>query len=284
MYSLPRRDDDLHDLENIPLTNLNQPAQNQPPEYQVPQKQTAEHEKMKKKCKTYKCTIYGLLVLLSLTFIPIIVLGVLYGKSNETPQTPENGTVFTSMVTTTTSIPGKASTSTQTLPPVTQTLPPVTHTAVTTETETSHITTEITQTSALTTTDTTSITVTPTKDPHDGKRCDSNQQYGGQEIHDINSDYDLLLVDAIQEAVDSGMDIGDAPVLEVAQRSVFMCSGSHSIDLVEACESGFDRDGTDVSCNSSGSYPNPHPTRTDTETRTSTTSRRRREIITGHGS
>lgn len=107
MYSLPRRDEDLHDLENIPLTNFNQPPQNQPPEYQVPQKQTAEHEETKK-CKTYKCTIHGLFVLLSLTFIPIIVLGVLYGKSNETPQTPENSTVCTSIVTTTTSIPGKA--------------------------------------------------------------------------------------------------------------------------------------------------------------------------------
>lgn len=283
MYSQPTRDDNLHNYDNIPLRDFNHPPENQPPQYPVEQNQTAEHEKTKKKLKTYKCTTCGLLVLCGLALITILVLGGLFGKSQETLQTPKNGTVFTSIVTTTTSITGKASTSTQTLPQATRTLPPVTQTTITTETEVSRITTEITKTSALTTTDTTRITVTPTKDPHDGKRCDSTQQYGGQELHDINSDYDLLLVDAIQEAVDDGMDIGDAPVLEVAQRSVFLCSGSHSIGLVEACESGFDRDGDHVSCNSNGSYPNPSPTQTDTETQTSTKSSIRL-FVTGIGS
>lgn len=272
LYSQPTREDNLHNCDNIPLRDFNHPLENQPPQYPVGQNQTAGHKKTKKKLKTYKCTTWGLSVLCFLAIMTILALGLVYRNSIETPQTPKNGTVFTSIVTTTTSIPGKASKITRTLPQATQTLPPVTQTTVTTETEVSRITTEITKTSALTTTDTTRITVTPTKDPHDGKRCDSTQQYGGQELHDINSDYDLLLVDAIQEAVDDGMDIGDDSVLEVAQRSVFLCSGSHSIGLVEACHSGFDRDGDHVSCDSSGSYPNPSPTLTDTETQTSTKS------------
>lgn len=287
MYSLPTRDDNPHNFENIPLRDLNQPPESQPRQEQLQpdqtqQNQQAEHEKTKKKYKKYKCTTYGLGVLSAIFLIGITVLGVLYNNSKETPQTSKNGTVSTSIVTTTTSISGKVSTSTLTLPPVTQTLPPVTQTSVTTSTETevSSITSEITKTSASTITDTTSIIVTPTKDPHDGKRCDNNKQYGGQELHDLNGDYDLLLVDAVQEAVDGGMDIGGAQVLDVAHRSVFLCSGSHSIELVDACESGFEHNGDSVVCNSSGSYPNPSPTNTETETKTSTRSARRR-IATG---
>lgn len=275
MYSLPTRDGNLHDYESIQLRDLrqpqqNEPLQNQPPQYQMQQTQSAAFEETRKKCKKYRIFTYGLGALLGVAFITLLVLGLLYGKSKQAPQSPGNGTVFTSVVTTTTSIPGKASTSTQTLPALTQTLPPVTQTTVTTETEVSHITGRATKTSVLTTTDTTRITVTPTKDPHDGNRCSTNQQYGGHELHDINDDYDLLLVDAVQESVDSGMYIGDAEVLEVADRSVFMCSGSHSIDLLKACKLGFARSDGDVSCISGASYPIPVHTQTETSVSTHT--------------
>lgn len=274
-YSQPRRDDDTHDYDNIPLRDFNQPQQIQ----------RTEHEETKKKTIKWKAATYCLLpsLLVSFTlaaiFMPLFII-----QKNKSPEITKNGTVFTSIVTTTTSIPGKASTNTQTLPPVTHTLPPVTQTTVQTQTEVSRITTEITKTSAWTTTDTASITVTPTKDPHDGKRCVNNQMYGGQELHDINGDYDLLLVDAVQGAVDNGMDIGDAQVLEVAQKSVFLCSGSHSIELAEACESGFEHNGDNISCNSGGSYPIPSPTQTDTKTMTTSTSTRRRRTVRGRGS
>lgn len=270
----------MHDYENIPLRDFNQPQQNQP--YQM---QRIEHEETKKKSIKWKIATFCLgpsflvSLILASVFMPLFIT-----EKNKSPEITKNGTVLTSIVTTTTSISGKASTSTQTLPPVTHTLPPVTQTTVQTQTEVSRITTEITKTSALTTTDTTSITVTPTKDPHDGKRCDNNKQYGGQELHEINSDYDLLLVDAVQDALDNGMDIGDAQVLEVAEKSVFLCSGSHSIELVEACESGFEHNGDDVSCNSGGSYPIPSATQTDTRTMTTSTITRRRRIVRGRGS
>ncbi|KAI7774890.1 hypothetical protein LA080_007715 [Diaporthe eres] len=206
VYSLPRRDIDMHDYENIPLRDFNQPQQNQPQHNQPQQIQRIEHEETKKKSTKWKIATYclGPLFLISLilatVFIPLFI-----SEKNKSPPPTKNDTLFTSIITTTTSIP-----------------------------EVSRITTEITKTSAFTTTDTTSITVTPTKDPHDGRRCGNNLLYGGQELHDLNSDYDLLLVDAIQEALDNGMDIGNAQVLEVAKKSVFLCSSSHSIKLVEA--------------------------------------------------
>lgn len=272
----------MHDYENIPLRDFNQPQQNQPQQNQPQQIQRIEHEETKKKSIKWKIATYclGPSFLISLTlatvFIPLFI-----SEKNKSPPTTKNDTLFTSTITTTTSIRGKASTSTQTLPPVTQTLTPVTQTTVQTQTEVSRITTEITKTSALTTTDTTSITVTPTKDPHDGRRCGNNLLYGGQELHDINSDYDLLLVDAVQEALDNGMDIGNAQVLEVAKKSVFLCSGSHSIELLEACESGFEHNGDNISCNSGGSYPIPSPTQTDTKTMTTSTSIRRGRTVRG---
>lgn len=284
VYSIPKRNDNMHDYEDIPLRDFNQPQQNQPQQIQPQQIQRIEHEETKKsiewkwKTATY-CLGPSFLVslIIAAIFIPLFII-----EKNKSPGITKTGTVST-IITTTTSIPGKASTSTQTLSAVTHTLPPMTQTTIQTQTEVSHITTEITKTSALTITDTTSITVTPTKDPHDGKRCNNKQLYGGQELHDINSDYDLLLVDAVQEAVDNGMDIGDAQVLEVAEKSVFLCSGSHSIELVEACESGFEHNGDNVSCNSGGSYPIPSPTQTATETMTASMSTRRR-IIRASGS
>lgn len=268
MYSQPTRNDNMPGFEPIPLRDFNQVQETEWRE---------KEEKKKKKHRKYKCSAYALGALVVLIAIPATVLGVVLGKSKELAQTPTNGTESTSIVTTTTSIPGKVSTSIQTLPPVTQT-------TAQTETEVSQITTEVTKSSFLTTTDTTSITVTPTKDPHDGKRCNINEQYGGQELHDINSDYDLLLVDAVQEAVGQGMDIGGASVLEVSERSVFLCSGSHSVELLEACESGFERGDDGIYCNSEGDYPIPSITSTNTRTSTSTSLTKRRRTATGYGS
>jgi hypothetical protein len=191
---------------------------------------------MNKKRRKYKWSIYILGALVFVTTILALVFAGLYVSYRNT--------VLTSTVTTTKSIPGKASTRTQTLPPLTQT-------TVHTETVVSHTITEITKTSVFTTTDITSITVTQSSEP---KRCNNNQQYGGQELHDINGDYDLLLVDAVQNAVSHGLDIGGAEVLDVAVRSVFRCTSSPSIEFVEACESGFEHHGGGVVCNSAGSH------------------------------
>ena len=238
MYSLPARDDDRHHLDGIPLRDFNQPQQNEHIE-RIEQKETS------KKRRKYKWSIYTLGALLFVTTILALAFAGLYvSYRNKLPETPNNGTVLTSTVTTTKSIPGKASTRTQTLPPLTQT-------TVHTETVVSHTITEITKTSVFTTTDITSITVTQSSEP---KRCNNNQQYGGQELHDINGDYDLLLVDAVQNAVSHGLDIGGAEVLDVAVRSVFRCTSSPAIELVEACESGFEHHGGGVVCNSAGSH------------------------------
>lgn len=158
MYSLPGRGDEQQHFDSIPLRDFNQPQQNERIE-RVEQKET-------KKRRKYNWSVYALGALLFITTILSLVFAALYFSNlNKPPETPKNSTVVTSILTTTTSIPGKASTRTQTLPPVTQTLPPVTQTlppvtqtTVHTETEVSHTTIEITETLVLTITDTTSIT------------------------------------------------------------------------------------------------------------------------------
>lgn len=117
----------------------------------------------------------------------------------------------------------------------------------------------------LTITDSTSVTVTQSSKP---KACNNHQQYGGQELHDINSDYDLLLIDAINYAVRKGLNVGEETWLDVALRSVFQCTDSPSIEFVDACQSTFEHRGGSVVCNSMGSYP--YTTQVVTMTTTST--------------
>jgi hypothetical protein len=238
MYSLPARDNDPYYAHDIPLRDLNHPQLNQ----QVGQ---IEHREMEKKNRRYKWSIYmlGALVFI-IAILAVTFVGLFLSNKGKLPETPNNCTSPTSTMTIITSIPGETSTRTQTLPPVTQT---TTHN----ETKISHKTTVATKTSVLTSTDTTSITVTQSSEP---KRCNNNQEYGGQELHDINGDYDLLLVDAIQNAASKGLDIRGVDVLDVAVKSVFRCTNSPLIELVEACKSGFQHDGGGVVCNSGGSY------------------------------
>lgn len=265
MYSLPTRNNDVHGFEHIPLRDLNQPQHIE---------RRIKHEETNKRSRWWRNPKFCLWPLLFIPAILAVVFIPLYAiEKNRSSEIQKNGTIFTSIITTTTSIPGKASTSTQPSPPVTQT-------AVRTETEVSYITTEITKTSVLTTTDATRITVKPTTSPPAGKRCNNSQQYGGQELHDINSDYDLLLAAIIQDAVNNGLDIGGAQVLDVGKRSVFLCTSSPSIELKEACESGFEHVSGGVSCNSGGSYPTRSATLTDTQTKTSTSLTRRRRTVT----
>lgn len=211
-------------------------------------------------------TMIILAVLAFVFAIAAVVLGALYGicvKSSQTPQTSNIVTVSPSTVTNTKTSSALVSTKTQTLPPLTQTV-------IHTETEISHITTELTMTSVLTTTDTTSITVTATKDPNGGQRCAMNQEYGGQDLHHLNDDYDLLMVDALQAAVSNGLDIGGSEYTDVAMRSIFLCSSGDSLELVDACESGLDRGDNGITCNSGGAYPTRTGIATSTATATAT--------------
>lgn len=239
VYSLPNR----QNFEEIPLRNLNRTQQTEWPVYQA--MQTEGRRKW--------MTIIILAILAFILAASTATLGALLSKcehslqtpQNDTSQTPGNDTASTPVTITTTKIATVPSTTT------TKTVPPATQTAVYTVTEVSYVTTEFTKSSVLTT----SVTVSQTKDPHDGQRCTNNQKYGGQELHDLNNDYDLLMVDALEFAVSNGLDLGGDEYMDVAMRSIFLCSSSDSIELVEACESGYDHGDGGISCNSGGTYP-----------------------------
>ncbi|KAJ0117460.1 hypothetical protein J7T55_003876 [Diaporthe amygdali] len=200
VYSLPNR----QNFEEIPLRNLNRTQQTEWPVYQA--MQTEGRRKW--------MTIIILAILAFILAASTATLGALLSKcehslqtpQNDTSQTPGNDTASTPVTITTTKIATVPSTTT------TKTVPPATQTAVHTVTEVSYVTTEFTKSSVLTT----SVT------------------YGGQELHDLNNDYDLLMVDALEFAVSNGLDLGGDEYMDVAMRSIFLCSSSDSIELVEA--------------------------------------------------
>ncbi|KAL1870716.1 hypothetical protein Daus18300_005036 [Diaporthe australafricana] len=267
LYSLPNRKDTTQHYEDIPLHNLNHPQQTEWPVYQAMQTEG------RKKWMT-------IIILAALAFmfgLATVVLGVLYGicvRSSQTPQTSNNVTVSASTVINTKTLPALISTNTQTLPPVTQTV-------IHTETDVSSVTTELTMTSVLTTTATTRITTTATtsKDSNDGRRCITDQEIGGQELHDLNDDYDLLMVDALKAAVSNGLKYGYSEYMTVVMRTIFLCSSGDTIEFVEACHSGYDLDDNGhLECNSMGAYPTLTGTATSTATATATATKAQRGI------
>ncbi|KUI59954.1 hypothetical protein VP1G_07217 [Cytospora mali] len=203
----------------------------------------------------------------------VAVLGTLYGlEKSKSPQVLTNWetTTSTSIVTsttsilpvtetTTTSLPPLTETATQTttLPPltttllqttttpmtsfVTETLPPITQTITEnqTETEISLVTTIITTTLIFTTIETTTSLISTTKGVQDGQRCTVNYEYGGEDLHNLNGDYDLLMVDALGRAVGKGLDLDTDDYLAVAMRSVFECAVTDVLGFLSDSVSNF---------------------------------------------
>lgn len=235
-------------------------------------------------------TIRVLIILMALLAAATAVIGTIYGIEKAQPPHVLTKTaihVSTSTITTTrtqhvtetttTSFPTKIETAirTETLPPLTttllqtittpltvfhtETLPPITQTTTTTttqnQTETSLVTSIITTILNFTTTQTTTLSFTSsTTGPPNEQHCTVDYEYGGNELHRLNPDYDLLMIDALERAVGKGLDYGALDPLTVAMRSIFECVVTDVLELVDACRSGYVHDIGGIYCNSMGSY------------------------------
>lgn len=211
--------------------------------------------------KKNRITIISLIAMVAFLSATAAVLGALYGIArSQPPQVLTKTTMSTSVVTTTSILPVTETTTTS-IPPITttairtRTLPPVTQTTTQNQTEISLVTTILTTTLFFTTVQTTTSLISSTKGAQDGQRCTVNYEYGGEDLHDLNDDYDLLMADALERAAGKGLDLGSEDYLTVAMRSVFECSVTDVLDLVDACKSGYVHDTSGIYCNSMGSYP-----------------------------
>lgn len=207
-----------------------------------------------------RIAIISLIIIIAFLSATTAVLGALYGLAKSHPPQVLTKTALSTSVVTTTSILPVTETTTTSIPPVTQTttqtttLPPVTQTTTQNQTEISPVTVIITTSLTFTTVQTTTSVVSSTKGPQDGQRCTVDYEYGGEDLHEINGDYDLLMVDALKRAVGRGLDLDSEDYLAVSMRSVFECSLTDVLELVEACKSGYVHDTGGVYCNSMGSF------------------------------
>lgn len=270
-------------LSEVPLRNLGPNSADPSPEPR--NVDWALFRAKQERDKKNRIAIISLIAMVAFLSATAAVLGTLYGLAKaQPPQVLTKTAISTSIMTTTSILPvtqtvtaslppiTETSIQTSTLPPLTttllqttttpltlfstETLPPVTQTTTQSQTEISLVTTIITTTFTFTTTQTTTpLTSSSTVGAQDPQRCTVNYEYGGEDLHDLDSDYDLLMLDALQRAVAKGLDISTGDSLTVAMRSVFECAVTDVLDLVEACKSGYVHDTGGVYCDSMGSYP-----------------------------
>lgn len=260
--------DGVPDFNNIPMRNLGANRENSASNIAANVDWTLFREKQRQDRKS-RITIMILTGMVALLGILAAVLGTLYGIEKSQPPRVEMKTTTSTMtltssvlpvtISTTTSLPPLTETTTQTTTflqttttPmtsfVTETLPPVTQTTTQNLIEISLVTTIVTTTLVFTITETTALLISTTKGLQAGQRCTVNYEYGGEDLHNLNSDYDLLMVDALQRAIGKGLDLGTDDYQGVALKSIFECAVTDVLDLVEACKSGYVHDTGGIYC------------------------------------
>ncbi|ROW03843.1 hypothetical protein VPNG_07283 [Cytospora leucostoma] len=249
------------DFHDVPLANLGATHDDPRP---VPNTDWALFREKQRQHKKSRITILVLTAIVAFLGVGAGVLGTLYGMAKSHPPEVQTKTMMSTLIaTTTTTVPPVTETTTTSLPPltetaiqvitfpqvtttvlettvspltliITETLPPVTQTTTQDLTEISLVTTTITTTLIYTTVQTTTSLNSTTKGSYNGQRCTVDYAYGGENLHDLNNDYDLLMVDAVDRAVGNGLELGDDDVLEVAMKSIFQCVVTDVLDLVGA--------------------------------------------------
>lgn len=213
-------------------------------------------------------TIMILIFILSLLLIPTSVLGVLYGT--QVGAGPDV-VVTTTTQSTTGFVTLLATLTTTSLQPTTETSM-VTVTTVTTalttrRAKTTSVTAMITTSLFFTTTQTTVMSITTTTtasaptisttqiDSDSSNRCIPGGTYGGKELQDISSAYNVTMTNLLRTAVQSGLAIGtQEDDLTLALKSIFLCQSEDDLSLVDACQQGYVRSPDGISCEGSSVY------------------------------
>lgn len=120
--------------------------------------------------------------------------------------------------------------------------------------KTSPVTAIVTTTLYLTSTQTTSELTYTTTSSSFKPRCIPPGLYGGEELHQVSSDYDVLLASNLEYAASHGLDIGSQDVFSVALRSIFTCVAREDLSLAAVCETAFVRTDSTILCDGAG-YP-----------------------------
>lgn len=185
-------------------------------------------------------TILILSILVALLLAATTTMSVLYYTQVAKP--PEIH-ILTTTAFATQLVPSLATTTATLTQPTT-----VTSTSVTTETtrrkaKTTSVTTIITTTLYITTTQpSSSAVISSSSPPPIDKYCIPQGLYGGEELHEINGDYDFVIVNALKNATSSGLSIDNEDYLTVALISIFQCIFEDNLTLVTACKQGYFRD------------------------------------------
>lgn len=114
--------------------------------------------------------------------------------------------------------------------------------------KTSLVTAIIATTLYLTPTQTTSELTSTTASSLSKPRCIPPGLYGGEELHQVSSDYDILLAGNLEYAASHGLDIGSQDMLSVALRSIFTCVAREDVILAAVCETAFVRTDSTILC------------------------------------
>lgn len=197
-----------------------------------------------------------ILVLSSLAAVLVTasaVLGFLYISQLTQPPDIQNLTITASTTESFTEFRTKPRTTTAIiLQPTTET---VISTLVTTQIETttrkartSSVTTLVTTTIYLTSTQTTSTSASSSRKTSLSPRCIPPALYGGEELHQLSVDYDILIASTLALAASQGLDIGGQDPLLVSLRSIFTCVAEEDLLLAAACETGYVRIDSIISC------------------------------------
>lgn len=120
--------------------------------------------------------------------------------------------------------------------------------------KTSLVTAIITTTLFLTSTQTTSELASTSMSPSVKPRCIPPGLYGGEELHQLSSDYDVLLTSNLEYAARHGVDIGGQDPFFVALRSIFTCVAKEDLLLATVCETAFVRTDSTILCDGA-EYP-----------------------------
>ncbi|KAF3761711.1 hypothetical protein M406DRAFT_74653 [Cryphonectria parasitica EP155] len=186
--------------------------------------------------KRTRCTIITIVTLAVLLLIATTAFGTLYGlQAGEAPAVQ--------VLTTTASR--------------TRVLTSVFTTAATSTKSTTHTEKE-TETSTTTTTQAAPSPITPPL--NETSYCIPKGIYGGVELRDINSNYAVEITGEIQDAVRTGLDVGDQNYLALALRSIFECVTEIELRLIAACQSGYLRMFNGIAClGVNPEYSTTHP-------------------------
>ncbi|KAJ4393430.1 hypothetical protein N0V93_002640 [Gnomoniopsis smithogilvyi] len=194
-----------------------------------------------------QCIIF-LAVLVALLAVSSIALGVRFVRPAKPPDTQTLTTVAP-----TTEYSTKLVTRLRTTTDIS--IQPTIETVISTQTDTttqrakaSSVTAFITTTLYLTSTQTTNVPVSSTITPSLAARCIPPGLYGGEELHLLSSDYDIIIASSLYYATSQGLDIGNEDLFLEALRSIFTCVAEDDLVLVAACQKAYSRANSTMSC------------------------------------